>query len=142
MHAESPNVYHLPVHLEDQNLIYYNPDDDINEVLDRATGKTALTAWFDANRQYPEAWNILYQDFPCTYVLVQKTKKWKPRERGEGAIGRMYFASPAQGERFYMRLILTSVPGAMSFEDLRTVDGVQCNSYKAACLALGLLKDD
>ena len=142
MHAESPSVYRLPVHLKDQNLIYYNPDDDINEVLDRASGKTALTAWFDANRQYPEARDILYPDFPCTWVYVKKTKKWKPRERGAGAIGRMYFASPVQGERFYMRLLLTSVSGATSFEHLKTVNGVECNSYKAACIALGLLSDD
>jgi hypothetical protein len=142
MHAESPSVYRLPVHLKDQNLIYYNPDDDINEVLDRASGKTALTAWFDANRQYPEAHDTLYQNFPSTWVYVQKHKKWKPRERGAGAIGRMYFASPAQGERFYMRLLLTSVSGATSFEHLRTVNGVECDSYKAACIALGLLRDD
>ena len=142
MHAESPNVCHLSVHLEDQNLIYYNPDDDVNDVLDRASGNTELTAWFDANRQYPDAHNTLYQDFPWTWVYVKKTKKWKPRERGAGAIGRMYFASPSQGERFYIRLLLTSVTGAISFKDLRTVNGVECDSYKSACLALGLLRDD
>ena len=142
MHAESPNVYRLPVHLEDQNLIYYDPNEDINDVLDRASGKTALTAWFDANRQYPEARNTLYPDMPWKWVLIKKTNKWKPRERGAGAIGRMYFATPAQGEQFYLRLLLTSVPGATLFQNLRTVNGVQCDSYKSACIALGLLRDD
>jgi PIF1-like helicase len=54
----------------------------------------------------------------------------------------MYFASPSQGEWFYLRLLLTSVAGATSFAHLRTVNGVEYNSYKEACLAYGLLKDD
>ena len=54
----------------------------------------------------------------------------------------MYFASPAQGERFYLRMMLTAVPGATPFINLRTVDGVDCQTYKAACLARGLLEND
>src|SRR5687767_670667 len=54
----------------------------------------------------------------------------------------MYFASPSQGERFYLRLLLTAVPGATSFEFLRTVDGVICATFKEACLARGLLEND
>ena len=50
MHSESPSVYRLPVHLENQQLIYYNADDDIDGVLGRETlRKTPLTAWFEAN---------------------------------------------------------------------------------------------
>ena len=29
MHAESPTVYRLPVHLEDQQMVYFDPDDNI-----------------------------------------------------------------------------------------------------------------
>jgi hypothetical protein len=57
-------------------------------------------------------------------------------------IGRMYFASPAQGERFYLRLLLTVVPGATSWEDLRTFEGTVHQQYKDACMARGLLDDD
>ena len=143
MHSESPTVYRLPVHLENQQLIYYNADDDIDEVLGRETlKKTPLTAWFEANQTYPEAHNTAYQDFPTNWVYVQKTKKWKPRERGPPAIGRMYFSSPSQGERFYLRLLLTSVTGATSFAHLRTVNNIQYDTYKEACLALGLLEND
>ena len=143
MHSESPTVYRLPVHLENQQLIYYNADDDIDEVLGRETlKKTPLTAWFEANHIHPEARNTAYQDFPANWVYVKKTKKWKPRERGPPAIGRMYFASPSQGEWFYLRLLLTSVTGATSFADLRTVNNIQHDTYKEACLALGLLEND
>ena len=54
----------------------------------------------------------------------------------------MYGAPPAAGERYYLRLLLTRVPGPMSFEDLRTVDGVQLPDFKASCLARGFLEDD
>jgi len=46
------------------------------------------------------------------------------------------------GERYYLRLLLTVVRGARSFEDLRTVDGIQHRFFKHACIALRLLEDD
>jgi hypothetical protein len=72
----------------------------------------------------------------------------------------MYAASPSAGERFYLRLLLTVVKGrhhfismtlssqltvfkgATSYENLRTVDGAVCNTFKDACRLRGLLDDD
>ena len=54
----------------------------------------------------------------------------------------MYFASPAQGERFYLRLLLTRVTSATSSSNLRTVNNIQYNTYKEECHALGLLEND
>ena len=54
----------------------------------------------------------------------------------------MYFASPAQGERFYLRLLLTAVTGATSFLDLYTFDNVVYDTFREACLARGLLESD
>ena len=39
-------------------------------------------------------------------------------------------------------MLLTAVPGATSFEYLRTVDGVLHPTFKEACQQLGLLNDD
>ena len=66
---------------------------------------------------------------------------WTRRQKGH-SIGRMYFASPNSGERFYLRLLLTVVKGPTSFESLRTVSGVVYDTFKSACLARGLLEDD
>jgi len=41
-----------------------------------------------------------------------------------------------------LRLLLTTVRGATSFEDLRTVHGELLPTFHAACVALGLLEDD
>ena len=54
----------------------------------------------------------------------------------------MFQASPSQGERFYLRLLLTVRAGPTSFEDLRTVEGVVHPTFRAACAAMGLLLDD
>ena len=66
---------------------------------------------------------------------------WKIRERGH-ALGRIYYAPPKCGERFYLRLLLTTVRGPTSFENLRTVNGVIHSTFKEACNALSLLEND
>jgi hypothetical protein len=45
-------------------------------------------------------------------------------------------------QTFYVRMLLHVVEGPRSFEGLKMVDGVQHDSYKSACFALGLIEDD
>jgi len=66
---------------------------------------------------------------------------WKRRTQ-RFAIGRMWSASPFMGERYYLHLLLTVVRGTKSFEDVRTVDGIEFPTFKGACIALRLLEDD
>jgi len=47
-----------------------------------------------------------------------------------------------QIELFHLRLLLLSVKGATSFNDLKIVNGEIYQSFSAACLALGLIEDD
>jgi hypothetical protein len=63
------------------------------------------------------------------------------RKRGF-AIGHMYYAHPTLGERYYLRMLLNCVKGATSYKHLRTVDGRKHNTFKDACIAMGLLVDD
>ena len=112
------------------------------DVINRPNvGKTTLTEWFIANSQFPDARNLSYADFPTQWVWVNSTKKWKLRQRGN-TIGRLYFVPPSAGERYYLRMLLTTVKGATSFENLRTVNGVVYDTFKVACAALGMLQDD
>jgi hypothetical protein len=144
MHKEVPSVTRLPVHLKNQQLVYFNEDDNLDDVIARGAAKdTPLTAWFKKNREDPTARTVLYQDFPKHYWYVKNDHEWRARAgRHPPAIGRMYFASPSQGERFYLRLLLTVVAGAQSFEDLRSFNGALYPTYKDACYARGLLEDD
>ena len=54
----------------------------------------------------------------------------------------MHFVHPSAGERFYLRTLLTVVKGATDWDDLKRFNGVLHPTYKAACLARGLLEDD
>jgi hypothetical protein len=48
----------------------------------------------------------------------------------------------ADTERYFLRTLLLHIPGAISFEDIRTVNGVLCDSFKDAAKMHGLLSDD
>ena len=61
---------------------------------------------------------------------------------GSNVVSRLYTISPREGERYFLRMLLLHVPGATSYQSLRTVDGEQHASFRAACHALGLLADD
>jgi hypothetical protein len=54
----------------------------------------------------------------------------------------MYYAHPTSGERYYLRMLLNCVKGATSYEHLRTVDGKVHDTFKDACIAMGLFADD
>lgn len=57
-------------------------------------------------------------------------------------VSRMYTVSLRDEERFYLRLLLLHIPGATSFESLRTVGLVVHETFKAATSARGLLESD
>lgn len=54
----------------------------------------------------------------------------------------LFRTSPAAGERHYLKLCLLNIPGATSFEYLRTVNGVVHPTFFDACKALHLIEDD
>jgi hypothetical protein len=101
--------------------------------------------WFTANAAAAEGSgirNTLYQDFPSKMVWNRDYHKWTERKDERFAIGRMYYVHPSAEERFYLRLLLTCVKGATSFEHLRTFEGTEHPTFKEACIARGLLEDD
>ncbi|KAL6540371.1 hypothetical protein OROHE_012142 [Orobanche hederae] len=98
--------------------------------------KTKFTEWLETNRRHEDARNLTYSEFPREWVWNAKDKTWTRRKNGV-TVGRIYFAHPASGERFYMRMLLNFVKGGTSFESIRTVNGVTYPNYKAACYALG-----
>jgi len=63
------------------------------------------------------------------------------RKRGF-AIGRMYGAHSTLGERYYLRILLNCIKGATSYEHLKTVDGTKHDTFKNACIAMGLLTNN
>jgi hypothetical protein len=139
MHGETPPVMQLPIHLPGQHYVSFDcaaPADHIMAgIVDK---RTPLIAFFEYNASHPDAQQFLYQDFPLHFTWDSKTQMWKQRQRGT-QIGRMYQANPFQGELYYLRLLLTVVRGASSFDSLRMVDNVVYDTFETACRARGLL---
>ena len=140
MQKQYPSVYALSVHLENEQNIYFHDDDEIEQTVNRSKN-TTLTEWFLMNKYHPETKYLKYSDFSDKYVWNKETKKWTSRKK-DTAISRMVFVSPSEGERYYLRLLLTHVPGAKSYKDLRMVNNILHSSFKDACIAYGLLGDD
>ncbi|XP_043226099.1 uncharacterized protein LOC122383585 [Amphibalanus amphitrite] len=146
MSQRQPNVVALQVHLEDHQLVYFEPGQERQAA--QAARRTHLTAWLEYNRESaaadPDCRRLLYPDFPSRYTWQAGQKVWRKRRQQQAAeaIGRVVSLSPRHGDVFYLRVLLHHVAGAASFEELRTVDGMVCATYREACCLRGLLQDD
>ncbi|PIA29092.1 hypothetical protein AQUCO_06300048v1 [Aquilegia coerulea] len=143
IHEELPCVTRLALHLKGMHVCVFNPNDKPEQVKEKAENqKSSLIAYFDWYRKNPTTKAYTYQEFPEHFRWCKDNKKWTPRVTSAFSIGRMYFANPNSGERFYLRLLLTVVKGPSSFESLYSVDGIEHKTYREACIARGLLEDD
>ncbi|CAN0922373.1 ATP-dependent DNA helicase PIF1 [Linum grandiflorum] len=142
IHERSTPVFRLCVHLADQHQVTFAEDQSLQSVVHRPDiEKTMLTEWFTLNRTYPSAKKLTYAEIPEKFVWDKQCSQWLPRKQGF-VIGRIASVPPQANDVFYLRLLLTKIPGAMSFNDLRTVNGTLYNDYQQACQALGLLATD
>lgn len=142
IHHRWPSVDRLPLHLPGEKQINFQSTSDLQKVVDKANSKISkLEAWFIANKEIPQARNFTYAEFPTQFTWMPKTQRWKLRQRGD-VVGRLTEVHTTSGELLYLRMLLLRIKGALSFTDLRTVDGTVYKTYKDACGALGLLKND
>ncbi|XP_071940129.1 uncharacterized protein [Coffea arabica] len=95
----------------------------------------------NATNAVAENLKCFYRDFPQHFVWTAKYRHWTERKRRK-VIGRLVSVSPTEGERYYLRLLLTHVPGSTSFDDLLTVNNKKMSSFRDAAFALGLLQSD
>ena len=141
IHANSPSVNILTIHLPGQQLIYY---DEARPVDLSVAPITKLTKFFDLCSTTASAPNLIYADVPTNYVWDSKLNKWSARKRTAklGQLGRISIISPRAGELFYLRLLLCYRKCPKSFLDLRTVNSAVYETFKLAANATGLLDND
>ena len=141
-----PTVEQLPVHLPHEQSVLYEPTQESAENALKRKEYTKLTEYFVANVIYGEsAQSLKYEDFPVKFVWKNDEGLWTPRCRESvdpAKIGRMVSIHPNSGDLFYLRLLLKYRPGAVSFENLRMIDGTLHADNKSACIALELCDDD
>ncbi|CAN1250928.1 ATP-dependent DNA helicase PIF1 [Linum perenne] len=111
-------------------------------------GNPDLFITFTCNAQWPELVNAFKdivdsrsEDKP---MLVARVFKMRLSLLREDLKKKQYFGRyvAGGGDVFYLRMLLCKIPGALSFEHLRTVNGILCKDYQTACQALGLLSND
>ncbi|XP_028757289.1 uncharacterized protein LOC114716449 [Neltuma alba] len=142
IHHRYPAVERLSFHLPNQQFIIYSNSDDVTDLLDKPrVAELQFLAWMKFNSRGGLAATLTYAEFPNHFVYQKNKRQWKERKKGF-AVGRINHVSASVGELYYLRILLTKVKGPSSFEDIRTVDGVIHPTFRAACLALGLLDDD
>lgn len=142
----NPPVMQLQLHLSGMHMVTYQEGQDIQEILDQdGAEKSMLTEYFEENKKSPYARSILYCDF-LEYFTWQRGKKkkfWQIRVcEGRKQVGKIVSAHPAEGERYYLRVLLNHVTSATSYEDLRTVEGEILPSFCEAVERRGLIEAD
>ena len=164
MHSRSPAVIICKIHLPDQQLVYYHPDSDLQQIMNNEkTSRTMLTEWFANNQKektnplpteklltdafgnsHPPGPQLYYHEYPEHYSWNTTSKRWTRRTRRDPTIGRMHRLSPKCGEVYYLRLLLLNVKGATDWKDLLTPEDSNqpLDTFKKAATARGLLKDD
>ena len=94
-----------------------------------------------ANNSFEDARELTYTDFPTKWVWHSNVQQWRQRKNGK-CIGRIYFAHPSSGEKYYLRMLLNIIKGPRNFAEIRIVNGIVYETYQEANYALGLLDND
>jgi len=142
LHDEWPNVVRLDIHLPRQQRMVFDPTADESALLEQLTTTTStLMGWFSLNADNVNARQHLYHDIPAHYTW--KNSVWNARiYKGVQSVGRVFGVSHFNGELFALRRLLSVVRGAVSYEDMATVDGVVHETFRSACMARGMMNGD
>lgn len=70
------------------------------------------------------------------YYETDENKKVKRKRQMGRAIGRIYYAHPTCGERYYLRILLNIVKGPKNYEEIRKIGTVTHLTFKETCQAL------
>ncbi|GBM08936.1 hypothetical protein AVEN_57476-1 [Araneus ventricosus] len=106
---------------------------------------TTLTGFLELCKNDNFAKTLLYFSVPKFYTWDKSKKVFNRRKQGavvEGpdgirsgdALGRVYTLHSRNTDCYYLRLLLHKIKGPTSFKDLRTVNGIEYETYRETCL--------
>ncbi|KAL4580135.1 hypothetical protein LXL04_016316 [Taraxacum kok-saghyz] len=137
-----PSVMALHLHLPNQQLVRFSDHDIITDIVDRERDKSSmLTAFFKMNKVDGVARKFLYKEFPTYFTWDPSKRCWNQRKKG-AMRGRLVSANPAEGERYYLRVLLSHVRGPTCFDDLYTVNNLLYPTFRKAAVERGLVETD
>ncbi|XP_076947968.1 uncharacterized protein LOC143620067 [Bidens hawaiensis] len=108
VHYRIPTVMRLPFHLPGKQQVIYGTEDDIDNVLEKTDtiASSMFELWMKCNSVDREARKLTYSEFPTKFVWHDKPHGWQRRNKGF-YIGRIHAVSPALGEAYFLRVLLT-----------------------------------
>ncbi|KAL4573550.1 hypothetical protein LXL04_020360 [Taraxacum kok-saghyz] len=137
-----PSVMALHLHLPNQQLVRFLDNDIITDIVDRERDKSSmLTAFFKINKVDGVARKYLYKEFPTYFTWDSSKRCWNQRKKG-AMRGRLVSANHAEGERYYLRVLLSHVRGPTCFDDLYTVNNELYPTFSKAAVERGLVETD
>lgn len=97
--------------MPDEQFVVFNDHEDIQTLLNHRDLKdTKFTKWFDANKGNAEPCELIYVEFSSKWVWNGEKKEWTYRKQ-RPYIGRLTYAHPNSGERYFLRMLLNIVRG-------------------------------
>ncbi|XP_071738697.1 uncharacterized protein [Rutidosis leptorrhynchoides] len=142
IHYRTVAVERLPFHLPGEQSVIFDDDDDLHDIIENpSVAHSMFTSWMERNTFDEDARKLTYTEFPNKYVWDATNRCWSPRKQ-RFKLGRIHHVPPSTGEAYYLRILLNKVKGPTCFEDIRTVNGKVCPTFKDACYELGVLDDD
>ncbi|XP_074278234.1 uncharacterized protein LOC141601828 [Silene latifolia] len=134
-------VMPLQVHLPNMQTIRLRPTDNLANIVADEKTRTPLTEFFrkSTTKGCPR---LLYGEFTEHFRRDTSTRTWEECRNKVIVIGMLVFVAPAEGERFFLRLLLLHIRGPTSFEALKTVKEYTCATFQDAALRYGLLEEE
>ncbi|GFQ95595.1 ATP-dependent DNA helicase [Trichonephila clavata] len=151
IHERYPKVVHLAVHLENGQRVYFTSENIRASAVSPLP--TTLIEFFTLCRNDTFARTLLYSEVPTCFTWNTLTTKFQRRKQGRAvqghlnlystdALGHLYTVHPNNAECFYVKLLVINVRGLTSFQELKTVNGHVCATFREACQKLNLLEND
>lgn len=143
----------MTVHLENHQRVYFNNrNHNLQQALENPREST-LIAFFEIFSSTEFAKTLSYSEVLSYSTSNDSTRKLFRRKQEEdvpgypgvkksSAISRVYTVYLNQSECFYSRMLLHHIQGPSSWKDFKNVNDIVYQTFKATCLALGLLEND
>ena len=138
-------IMKLKLHDEGQQEVYFHPNLNSIQLSLDSSHHTMLTEYFAANSCPTRgviARTLLYENFPTCFTWNATQKIWTLRKRATECYGSMDSVHPKNTVMFHLQLLLKYRKGITSFQELRSVDGLDMGSYKNTAVVLGYCQHD
>jgi hypothetical protein len=142
MHERFPTIERLQYHLPNQQMVTFANDNDVQEVATwLAIYRTMLTDMVQNKPRIRSCTKPYVRSNPLVMGVELEV------EAMDNAQERLchwlhVLCTLTSDEHYYLRMLLNCVKGATSYEHLWTMDGREHDTFKDACIAMGLLADD